>query len=245
MDKQTPVSAEPAGAAPTRGINWRMAVPFLALAVVICAVLFVSAGTLDWPMAWIYVAISLAFQFGSRIVLLRLHPDLAVERSQSLEAKDAKQWDKTLMPFVAIYGPVLILISAGLNRRFAWPPEIPLAVQAAAMLTMVLASGFSTWAMLANRFFSAMVRIQSDRGHSVVSSGPYAWVRHPGYLGGVVANLAMPLAVGSPWALVAGVLTAGLTVYRTAREDQTLLAELPGYPEYAGRTRYRLVPGLW
>ena len=235
----------PTSSRPPRRINWRVAVPFLALALAVSAVLFIAAGTLDWPMAWIYVAISLGFQFGSRIVLLRLNPGLAAERSHSLAANDAKEWDKTLMPIVAIYGPLLSMILAGLNRRFGWPPEVPLAVQVTGLLVVVLGGAFSTWAMLSNRFFSATVRIQRDRGHAVFTGGPYRFVRHPGYLGGIVANLVTPLALGSLWALVPGALTAGLTVLRTALEDRVLLAELPGYPEYAGRTRYRLIPGVW
>ncbi len=98
---------------------------------------------------------------------------------------------------------------------------------------------------LVNRFFSAVVRVQTDRGHTVVDAGPYRWMRHPAYAGGVIANLAVPLMLGSAWALIPGALTAALTVLRTALEDRTLRAELPGYADYAGRTRWRLCPGVW
>jgi len=99
--------------------------------------------------------------------------------------------------------------------------------------------------MLANRFFSGVVRIQNERGHSVVSDGPYRWVRHPGYAGGFIGDLALPLLLGSAWAFIPAALTAGAVVLRTALEDRTLQAELPGYREYAQRTRFRLLPGVW
>ena len=215
------------------------------LLLVAVAVPFVSAGTFDWPAAWAYVAITLIITVGSRLVLLRRNPELAAERAAHAEKRDAKPWDRVLMPLVAIYGPLATLVVAGLDRRFGWRPETPpgLALIAAALL--VLASAFSAHAMLTNRFFSGVVRIQHDRGHTVVTAGPYRWVRHPGYAGGVVGHMALPLLLGSFWALIPGVLTAGLTVLRTALEDRTLCAELPGYAEYARRTRYRLLPGVW
>jgi protein-S-isoprenylcysteine O-methyltransferase Ste14 len=149
------------------------------------------------------------------------------------------------MPLVAIYGPLVTLVVAGLDRRWGWRPEVPWVWALIGAALLVLASAFAAYAMLTNRFFSAVVRIQRERGHTVVTAGPYRWVRHPGYAGGVACHLAMPILLGSLWALIPGVLTAGLTVLRTALEDRTLRAELPGYSEYARRTRYRLLPGVW
>jgi protein-S-isoprenylcysteine O-methyltransferase Ste14 len=108
-----------------------------------------------------------------------------------------------------------------------------------------VAIAFVTWAMVTNRFFSSIVRIQRDRGHIVCDGGPYRWVRHPGYAGGALAALATPLALGSWWAFVPAVLTILLTAWRTALEDRTLQQELPGYAAYTQRTRYRLLPGVW
>lgn len=230
--------------APT-ALSWKIVVRMLALVVVLLAVLFLSAGTFDWPMAWVYVIITLVMTVGGRLLMIRRHPDLAAERAASAEKQDAKSWDRVLMPLIAIYGPTLILVIAGLDRRFGWPPELPLWIQIAGAALLVLATALGTWAMLVNRFFSGVVRIQHDRGHTVVAEGPYRWVRHPGYVGGVVGDLAIPLMLGSAWALVPGLLTAGLVVLRTALEDRTLQAELPGYAEYARRTRYRLLPGVW
>lgn len=221
----------------------RALIRFGMLLVLFPAILFGSAGTLDWPMGWAYIIVSLAFVVGGRIVLVRRSPDLALERARS--GKGAKEWDKPLVMLVAVIGPLAALVVAGLDHRFGWSPDIPLGVQVAALALTALATLFSTWAMLENRFFSGIVRIQKERGHHVIDTGPYRFVRHPGYLGGVIANLAGPLALGSLWALVAGVLLIAVTVYRTWREDHTLQEELDGYREYAQRVRYRLLPGVW
>ena len=149
------------------------------------------------------------------------------------------------MPLVAIYGPLVTLVVAGLDRRWGWRPELPLAWALIGAALLALASAFAAYAMLTNRFFSGVVRIQHERGHTVVTDGPYRWVRHPGYAGGVVGQIALPLLLGSLWALIPGVLTAGLTILRTTLEDRTLCTELPGYAEYAQRARYRLLPGVW
>ncbi len=229
----------------TPALSWKIAVRMLVLVALLCIVLFAAAGTLAWPMAWVYVVITVVMTVGSRLLLLRYSPDLVVERAASVEKQDAKPWDRVLMPTVAIYGPLITLVIAGLDRRFGWPPELPLWVQIAGVILLVSATAFSTWALLVNRFFSGVVRIQRDRGHTVVSDGPYRWIRHPGYAGGMVGDVAIPLLLGSAWALVPGLLTAGLVVLRTALEDRTLQVELPGYAEYARRTRYRLLPGVW
>jgi protein-S-isoprenylcysteine O-methyltransferase Ste14 len=150
-----------------------------------------------------------------------------------------------LAPLVSIGGSLVIMLVAGLNFRFGWPPAVALWVQLLALAVLVLGFASGTWAMFANRFFSGIVRIQADRGHSVVSAGPYCYVRHPGYVSAIIGNLSMPLALGSVWALIPAVITVVLIVVRTALEDRTLRAELPGYAEYAQRVRYRLLPGVW
>ena len=115
----------------------------------------------------------------------------------------------------------------------------------AGLVVFVLGMGLMTWAMIVNNFFSLVVRIQKDRGHTVVSSGPYAYVRHPGYIGGILFQLATPVMLGTLWALVPAGLAACLIVIRTVLEDKTLQAELDGYKDYAARVRYRLLPGVW
>jgi protein-S-isoprenylcysteine O-methyltransferase Ste14 len=244
MDRHT--STEQGQQVPgTGGIGPNAVLRFVVFVFVVPGLLFLAAGTVNWPTAWAYLAINIAFTFGSRFVVLRRNPELLAERARYMEGEGAKSWDKTLVPLVAQWGSMLMLIVAGLNRRFGWQPAIPVEIQVVALVVLVLGSAFATWAMAVNRFFSAVVRIQKDRGHTVVTAGPYQFVRHPGYAGGIVAQFATPLALGAPWALIPAVLTAGLTVLRTALEDRTLQEELDGYKEYAQRVRYRLLPGIW
>jgi protein-S-isoprenylcysteine O-methyltransferase Ste14 len=138
-----------------------------------------------------------------------------------------------------------VWIVAGLNVRFGWPPPVPIGWQVLGAILFVLSTLFGTWAMLENRFFSAVVRIQTDRGHTVVTTGPYHFVRHPGYAAGIFGYLAMPLLLNSLWAFIPALLTIVLIIVRTKLEDETLQAELPGYVEYTQHTRYRLLPGVW
>jgi protein-S-isoprenylcysteine O-methyltransferase Ste14 len=134
---------------------------------------------------------------------------------------------------------------AGLDQRYGWSSGIEPVAQIGAMLLVIAGHALVVWATGVNAYFSQVVRIQTERGHTVISSGPYRYVRHPGYVGGILVTLAAPLLLGSAWALIPGVLGALLLVVRTALEDRTLLQELAGYGEYAESVRYRLVPGLW
>jgi len=215
------------------------------LMVLLGAILFISAGSMNWPMGWVYILVSVSITAFSRFVILRRHPDLAAERAGYQSLEGVKSWDRKLMPWVALYGPFIQVAVCGLNRRFSWAPAVPLLWQVVGMVALALSSLWGVWAMASNPFFSALVRIQKERGHTVVSSGPYRFVRHPGYVGGIVANAAGPLALGSVWALIPGTLTSILMIIRTALEDRTLQEELDGYTEYARRVRYRLLPGIW
>ncbi len=226
-------------------LTWRHVVGFAIGSLVGPALLFAAAGRLDWPAGWAYSAVILATIVGSRIAVARVHPDLLRERGRTAERRNAKGWDEVLMPLVALLGPILIMVVAGLDERFTWSGVASTAEIVAGLVVVALGGVFASWAMVENRYFSATVRIQDDRGHSVVSTGPYAIVRHPGYLGGLIAYLGTGLALGSYWALLPALLTLAGIAARTALEDRTLRAELPGYEEYASRVRYRLLPGVW
>jgi protein-S-isoprenylcysteine O-methyltransferase Ste14 len=226
------------------GIGWKAVVRFALVLLLMPAALFFTAGRVDWWQAWVYVGLQLLATFVSRVIVSRKYPDLIKERAQYTSGEDVKSWDKTILPFI-IYGPLVMLIVAALNVRFGWQPQIPLWLQLLGLVGVVLGAAFSTWAMLVNRFFSAVVRIQIDRGQSVISTGPYRVVRHPGYAGGVVACLVMPLLLGSVWALIPGGMVMVMYILRTALEDKTLQNELKGYKEYTARVRYRLLPGIW
>jgi len=208
-------------------------------------VLFVTAGTIRWPMAWAYVVMGNAAVIGSRLILLRRDPELLRERARSAQAVDAKDWDRPLALIVAVLGPIIVLAVAGLDHRLEWPPALSPPIQLLSLFLVGLGNLLAVWAMLSNRYFSAVVRIQKDRGHTVVAAGPYAWVRHPAYLGGLVSGLALPGMLDAAWAWLPSFLVAATLVVRTSLEDRTLRQELPGYLEYTQRVGHRLLPLIW
>lgn len=198
----------------------------------------------DWWEAWAYALASILSFVVSRLIVKRVHPDLIKERARFMEAKDTKPWDKVLAPLLGI-GSILILVVTGLDQFYGWSSAFPAGVKLAARVGIVIGYAFSSWALVANRFFSGTVRIQTERGHHVVSSGPYRLIRHPGYAGGLLGFVLIPVLLDSLWAFLPAGLLAAVMVVRTALEDRTLQAELPGYAEYAQKTRYRLIPGIW
>jgi protein-S-isoprenylcysteine O-methyltransferase Ste14 len=204
------------------------------------AFLFTAAGRLDWPMAWIYTGISTV---DAILLLLVVSPDLMRERAHP--KADAKAWDRVLARLTGPLGSTVILVVAGLDKRFGWSAQVPLAVQFVGLAAFVFGIGLMTWAMAVNNYFSLVVRIQKDRGHTVVTGGPYRYVRHPGYVGGIIFQLGTPLLLGSLWTLIPTGLIALLLVVRTALEDRTLLNELEGYREYTQQPVARLLPGVW
>ncbi len=229
----------------TRSILITAGIRLLFSSLLMLAVLFLTAGTIHWWEAWAYVGMSIVVLFSSRLALIIKNPDLAVERNQAQNRENVKSWDRILMPLTALVGPFISWIIAGLDHRFGWSPDLPDGIQIAALGVIFLGSQLGSWAMLTNKFFSSHVRIQSDRGHSVIKDGPYSVVRHPGYAGGLLAWLAAPVFFSSWWVIIPTVVVMIANVFRTAKEDQTLLEELPGYSDYAREVKYRLVPGIW
>lgn len=208
-------------------------------------ILFLAAGDLSWKMGWIFSVFMFAYTLLSRLALLAKNPDLITERAESMKKDNIEPWDRILVPVIGVLLPALTVLLAGLDRRFRWSPDLPLWLQAAAYVPLVLGGLFAQWAAMENAFFSAVVRIQEERGQTVVTTGPYRYVRHPGYAGGLVFHLSVPVALGSLWAFLPVLATSALTLLRTSLEDRTLHHKLKGYPEYAGRTRWRLIPGIW
>lgn len=207
-------------------------------------ILFLSAGTLKWLWGWALMIVLVAFMAAHPLLLVPIDPELLAERGEGARAEGVKGWDKWI---TSLAGGLMITIwiVAGLDVRFQWTGPIPLAYHLGGLLVVIEGYALFMWAMTANTFFSEGVRIQEERGHTVATGGPYHFVRHPGYLGVILGHLATPFLLGSPWALIPGVLLAALMVVRTALEDKTLMAELPGYQEYGRQTRYRLLPGVW
>jgi protein-S-isoprenylcysteine O-methyltransferase Ste14 len=226
----------------TRGVvNW--AVKGLTAKLFVAAILFASAGRLDWVMGWVYLGVILVFDVATALALLPKSPELLAERANIQEG--TKGWDQVLVRLAAVYLPMAAWIVSGLDDRFGWSPQMLPGLQVVALAVVALGYALVVWAMAANPFFSATVRIQKDRGHTVATGGPYRYVRHPGYLGAILFTVLMPILLGSLWALIPAGLALPAYVVRTALEDRTLHAELDGYAEYVARVRYRLLPGVW
>ena len=163
-----------------------------------------------------------------------------------LRTKEGTQrWDIPFVIIIAMVGPLAVYVVAGLDRRFGWSAPVHPGVSIAAGAVLIAALLIVERAMHANSFFSSVVRLQHDRGQTVVSSGPYARVRHPGYVGGIIQGACIPPLLGSWWAFLPAGLVVVAFVIRTALEDALLRKSLPGYSAYAERVRWRLLPGLW
>ena len=209
------------------------------------SILFISAGTLKWPMAWVYVVLSLAATIGSRLIVLKRNPDTLVERARFTTSEGTKSWDRLLVAIVALLGPMAIVIVAGLDQRFGWSAIFPEQVQFLAVLALAAGYGLGVWAMVENRYFSAVARIQDDRGQVVVRTGPYRFVRHPAYAGALAVALAVPVMLDAAWALVPALVMMVAVIIRTGLEDRMLREGLDGYECYARQTQIRLIPGVW
>ncbi len=217
----------------------KRAVQIGAALLVVATILFASAGRIDWVWAWAYLGTSVAFIFVNAFIMPR---ELIAERAQPKE--NVKKWDKVITT-LTIFPTLAMLFITGFDERFNWSGSFNPLMQVIALAALILGQGLTTWAMTSNKFFSTVVRIQTDRGHQVVTAGPYHYVRHPGYVGFILVNLMTPIILGSWWALICAALITGLFITRAALEDRMLQNELEGYKEYAAHVRYRLLPGVW
>lgn len=224
----------------TRVIARWMARTFLG-AGLMCVLLFWPAGRLHWVMGWIYVA-SLALVGGVTAGLV--DPSLLAERMNRRHA-DQKSWDKVLFGVYGLLQGLVVPVTAAFDLRFNLQPEIPAWLVILAGVVYALGWALNLWAMRVNSFFAEVVRLQTDRGQVVVTGGPYRWVRHPGYLGGILLLAMTPLLLQSFWACIPGAIGAGILVVRTALEDRVLQEELQGYCQYVEQTPFRLIPGVW
>jgi protein-S-isoprenylcysteine O-methyltransferase Ste14 len=205
-------------------------------------VLFATAGTLAWPRGWSFlVAFGIATGMAS-VYIWRVNRELfAVRRGIG---KGTKHWDLVIVPIVLLTFTAILVIGALDAGRYQWAPQ-PSWVVALGYVLFAAAFVLETWAQGVNRHFEPSVRIQTDRDHRVIDTGPYAYVRHPGYLAAAVLGAGMALALGSLWALVPAGVLAIVLVVRTVLEDATLRRELPGYSDYARRVRSRWIPHVW
>ena len=227
-----------------KAVSPRIVVQMLLVVVLVPFLPLLITWRWDWWEAWSYAMLGVLSFAVSRALAARRHPDLLAERARFMQHEDAKSWDKALAPLVGL-GSGLIPLVAGLDVRFGWSPIFSLPAKILALVIILAGYALASYALIENRFFSGMVRIQTDRGHRLVSSGPYRWMRHPGYAGALLAYLATPVFLDSRWAFLPAVLITITLVIRTNLEDQTLQDELAGYRDYARRVLYRLLPGVW
>ena len=214
----------------------------LAVTLIIMGVLlFAPAGTWNWPLGWWFVAAFLISTLVSIVIIWRLNPEIFAARSRIQPG--TKAWDYVFIALI-VGGFIAVLPVAALDFRFGWS-SVPAWAVSVGFVLFVLSFADQIWALAVNRHFEPGVRIQEDRGQTVISTGPYAIVRHPGYIGGVVLGLSMALMLGSWWALLPVLVLTVATAIRTLLEEQTLRGGLPGYTEYTQRVKYRWVPGVW
>lgn len=209
---------------------------------ILVALVFLPVGRIDWTPGWIFIAVLVAAFGVSALLLARVNP--MIYRARSRFQPGTKTWDLVLLTvlFPAILSEIpLASLDAG---RMRWS-DVPLFVVLIGYVLLVGGIAVTAWAQAVNPFFEPGVRIQTERSQRVITSGPYRFVRHPGYSAAIVMFAGIPLALGSWWALLPAALAIAVLVLRTGLEDRLLRSELSGYAEYVRRTRYRLVPGLW
>jgi len=216
----------------------------LALTIAVMAILlFLPAGRLDWPGAWLFLAEMSLAGLATGVWLDRHDPELLAERMKPIFQRTQPSWDRWfLILAVSLWGGWLVLM--GLERRLAGS-HLPFWLAVAGAALMLVSFAIIQWTFQSNSFAAAVVRIQTERGHRVISTGPYALVRHPMYAGAVLFLLSIPLMLGSLWGLILAPAMVSLLALRAVREERTLAAGLEGYADYMRRVRYRLVPGLW
>ena len=204
------------------------------------------AGTWYWWEAWVVIALWTVYGFVMTSYLLRHDPALLKERLRFVPVhQEQKSWDKILMSMFFIAGIGLYLVPGFDVIRFGWSEPLPMWMKVVGMVVQIPCFVLLGWVMRENTYLSQVVKIDEARGHQVITTGPYALVRHPMYTIVIVLLFAMPIALGSRYALILSVFLSVLLVVRTFLEDRTLHEELEGYVEYAEKTRYRLLPGIW
>jgi protein-S-isoprenylcysteine O-methyltransferase Ste14 len=207
------------------------------------ALLFVPAGTWRWPAAWVFLAAMMLIGLCSGLWLAKTDPELLAERMRLTARDEQPAADKFFVPVLgtAFFGWFVLI---GIDHRLHGS-DFPIALQAIGLAMLFVSTLFIMWVFRENSFAAPLVKVQRERGHHVISSGPYAWVRHPMYSGAILFFIGMPLLLGSLWGLIASPLLAAMFAIRITIEERTLRAGLDGYIDYTSRVRYRLLPGVW
>ncbi len=241
MDAKNAQAATPNPKNLTSGILARGA-QLLFMFIFLGLVLFLSFGNIHWTAAWVYLGISLVSVTINAIFMMRTSPETVAERGQ---AKGWQNWDKLVSGLWAFLQYLILPVVAGLDARFHWSGEIGKAWQGSGAVVYAFSLAVSGWSMITNAYFSTAARVQTDRGQQVCKTGPYHYIRHPGYASFFLMSIGMAALLGSWWALIPAIISGGLMVVRTDLEDRMLQVELAGYKEYAQEVKYRLLPGVW
>jgi protein-S-isoprenylcysteine O-methyltransferase Ste14 len=205
-------------------------------------ILFISAGRLNYWQGWLFATINM-ISIGLNFFALKNNEELAAERSTVKSG--TKSWDKRILGISAVT-LIIIYIVAGLDSgRFQWSPGFHWGINAMGVILILLGEVIFLMAQKQNKFFSSLMRIQTDRGHTVCDTGIYKIIRHPAYFGNIITAIGIPLILGSLWSFIPSVVSIFLTILRTSLEDKTLIHELDGYRDYTSKTRYRLLPSIW
>lgn len=231
-----------AGNAPARTHAARACLRLLFLLAVWGGLLFWAAGTLSWTRAWIHLGLGVGTAITNVVILLRRNPAVLIARMSRQQV--FARFEKAMLP---LFVPAILAIPvvAGLDAvRYAWT-HLPLWTMWPGVIVHAAGDAFMLWAMIVNPYLAPEVRIQTERGHRVITTGPYAIVRHPMYVGLILLLAGTPLLLGSSWAFLPSGVVALLLVIRAVLEDRMLRKELPGYEAYMLRTPHRLIPGVW
>ncbi len=221
---------------------WQLVRFALALPIFFALFMFLPAGTWAWERGWLFIVVFIAATVVASVALWFGNPDIYVARSRF--RRDTKRWDKILLPFILSAMIAILPIAALDDGRFHWLP-MPWSIVGLGYLLFLLGFALTAWAEGVNKFFEPTVRIQTDRGQRVIDLGPYAIVRHPGYVAGILIFVSIALSLASLWALIPAGIASVLLILRTRWEDEMLQRELPGYREYTQRVRFRLIPRAW
>jgi protein-S-isoprenylcysteine O-methyltransferase Ste14 len=221
----------------TTAILYAIGSPLLLFALVI-----VPAGRIEWPLGWIFIAVVITAFGLSALLVARVNP--IIFRARSRFQPGTKKWDLILVAVILPASFIAIPVASLDAGRMGWS-RVPSSVVLIGYALLLSGIAVTAWAQAANPFFEPGVRIQTERAQRVITSGPYRLVRHPGYIAAIAIFIGFPLALASWWGLLPAALAIALLVVRTGLEDRLLQTELPGYADYAQRTRYRLLPGVW
>ncbi|GES41158.1 isoprenylcysteine carboxyl methyltransferase [Rhizobium dioscoreae] len=228
---------EPEPMSRTKAISYAIGLPLALLALV-----FLPVGRLDWRPGWVFIVFLLVIYGIAILVMRRVNP--MIFRARSRFQAGTKRWDLILVSLICLGMIAEIPLGTLDAGRMKWS-VMPTSVVILGYILLAVGIALGTWAQAVNRFFEPGVRLQRERGQHVISNGPYAYVRHPGYVSAILVFAGLALALGSWWALIPAAWASGVLILRTSWEDALLKAELEGYADYAGRVRFRLLPGVW